>query len=624
MNEGTEYNPTEEEYDRNEILDEKYNALNMIKESTAETRNEEKIYEASDIGYGPEDPRSYFVDICNQLGSFWQDIAAELDNTININEIYESYDQNYQRTRAVLKRWYQNNSENATFDRLIEALINIDRGDMSDHLDFDRQIMRSIQGKGLEIRTRKRNKLLNRLQDETFSVVDGVGFISERPSRISTQSEKELKSIMNSIQKNDSDTVLDATRRLRKLLYADPYVQDILDLDIIERLIDLLNDDGQQAQLEATSIIAIISSGSSIQTATVLQAGSAPFLIELLSSSNTDIQEQSVWALGNMASESTQCRDYLIELEIMEPLLNLQTFRLIKNNPSLPLLRNAIWALSNLCLSFHRMPDMDEAFTSLPILVKLLSHEDNEVLIDTCTALSNLADGIEIYMPVHYQIGAVVNAGACEPLIKLLRHEDEIVQSTALKVVNNISIGTESQIQTLIDAQVLPSLLHVLDSSDDVIKMQTCRILSNFAAGNNSQAQAVLDANISPKLLMIRDTVDAKTQNEIVLVYANLIEASTKQIKNFVDHKVLKLLCDVLTISNTEVVRASVQALSKMVTTGSKSVEIDKISDEFLSYLEEIGGITKIKALINHKDEKICAASQNILDIQFASSKDNK
>ncbi|KAH8755410.1 armadillo-type protein [Diaporthe sp. PMI_573] len=332
--------------------------------------------------------------------------------------------------------------------------------------------------------------------------------------------------------------------------------------------------------------------GSAAQTRVVVQAGAVPILVELFASPDPDVHNLAVWALGNIAGHSPQYRDYVLSCGALKPLL-----ALIGDSRELSMLRDATWALSNFSCQTPQ-PDWNTIAPALPVLSKLVSFVDNEVLINACWAISYLSNGS------NDNIQAVIDAGIPGRLVELLMHSSTSVQALALRSVGNIVTGDDVQTQVIINCGALPYLLSLLSSHKNSIRKEACWTISNITAGNLTQVQAVVDANIIPPLIHLLSDSDIKTRKEACYAIFNTISRSCLQKPEHIYYLVaqgcIKHLCDLLDCPDNKIIRLALQGLEDILRVGKLEKKLadgtPNIINQYALLIDQCGGITKIES----------------------------
>ena len=119
---------------------------------------------------------------------------------------------------------------------------------------------------------------------------------------------------------------------------------------------------------------------------------------------------KAIWALGNIAGDSSEFRDMILNCGGIKPLIKILQTTENKNS-----IKHGTWALSNLCRG-KPLPDFEQVKEAIPILASVVIKEDDpEVLTNATWALSHLSDGNDS------RIQSVIDTGCVPRLVALLK-----------------------------------------------------------------------------------------------------------------------------------------------------------------------------------------------------------
>ncbi|KAL1022177.1 hypothetical protein UPYG_G00023140 [Umbra pygmaea] len=416
-----------------------------------------------------------------------------------------------------------------------------------------------------------------------------------------------LEAILQNAVSDNGLIQLNAVQAARKLLSSDrnPPIDDLIKSGILPILVKCLErDDNPSLQFEAAWALTNIASGTSQQTQAVVKSNAVPLFLRLLHSPHQNVCEQAVWALGNIIGDGPQCRDYVISLGVVKPLLSFI-------NPSIPItfLRNVTWVIVNLCRNKDPPPPMETVQEILPALCVLIYHTDINILVDTVWALSYLTDG------GNEQIQMVIDSGVVPFLVPLLSHQEVKVQTAALRAVGNIVTGTDEQTQVVLNCDVLSHFPNLLTHPKEKINKEAVWFLSNITAGNQQQVQAVIDAGLLPMIIHQLAKGDFGTQKEAAWAISNLtISGRKEQVEYLVQQNVVPPFCSLLSVKDSQVVQVVLSGPENPHHGWSEASTIAEI----LEVWRYGSGLEKIENLQQHENEDIYKLAFEIIDQYFS------
>jgi importin subunit alpha-6/7 len=275
----------------------------------------------------------------------------------------------------------------------------------------------------------------------------------------------------------------------------DEVIDGLVDCGVVEALIGVLrNTRDPELQLKVTWCLTNLACGQYSHTKRVVEA--TPYLVDLIRGSNTILQEQAAWTLGNIAGEAEEFRDRLMQAGVLLPMVGI-----LKSTDS-KVARTAAWALSNLVKGGVDEKSYVEDFFKADIVPisfsRLESMSDPHIVIEVLWMLAYMVSCGEIFAQ------KLVSAGLFKYVEKCV-HPDapEPIHAPTLRLVGQLASKSEEATDVLLKRVpgVLAFVRRQALCSHRGMRKEALWIFGNVTSGPIEHAKLVLDENVLPMFI---------------------------------------------------------------------------------------------------------------------------
>eukprot|EP01017_Pseudomicrothorax_dubius_P003632 TRINITY_DN1055_c0_g1_i3.p1 TRINITY_DN1055_c0_g1~~TRINITY_DN1055_c0_g1_i3.p1 ORF type:complete len:372 (+),score=76.85 TRINITY_DN1055_c0_g1_i3:32-1147(+) len=258
---------------------------------------------------------------------------------------------------------------------------------------------------------------------------------------------------------------------------------------LIIQLLDDRHSEQVELQHEAVWIVTNMASGpfSKQLHNLLIQEKVIERLIHLMDKTPSILAKRTIlWGLSNMAGESFDYRDIMIQLCVVEVLMNI----IATCSLDIDFCVTLMWFISNLSRG-KPFPPEAEILKCFSVVRQGLMLEYVDILRDGMWALSYMSEQSEKIK------GLVASGGLIPRITKLILHENQSISLAALRCVGNMTNSIDAYTDELLQNNILDAIHIKLQSTRIIIRRESCWCVSNILAGTHQQISKL------PKKMMI-------------------------------------------------------------------------------------------------------------------------
>ena len=344
-------------------------------------------------------------------------------------------------------------------------------------------------------------------------------------------------------------------------------------------------------------------------------------------SPNKDVSEQAVWALGNIAGDSSEHRDMVLSSDVLTNLRHLRDHCIcalnssVKNTfgndltreqiklllqdsnclPLIDLLRRISWTSRNL---YRGTPQPDSKYIkdTIEMSNEMLKIPDTDTIQEAAWGFGFLTDGDE-EKEFSEKIRLIKECGALKRLVECLDHFEYRVRHPALRTLGNIVARSDEGTQDVLDMGICDKLLPLLDLKQYILKLhgpgtgtllkETCWVISNITAGTAEQIDCIIKSNVFPILINLVKKSPYEIRKEATwAINGATCGGSNRQVQYLAHKGVIPALISTLGRTESEILSIAMETLNNILKRGEEIKNArGNDENEFLIDFEMQGGL---------------------------------
>lgn len=292
-----------------------------------------------------------------------------------------------------------------------------------------------------------------------------------------------------------------------------------LELGYIPLFIHLLAEGDRVIQREAAWVLCNIALGDTHIVAQMITFGIVEAALKLIDSPSSEVTQNVLWCLGNMAGDSLEIKRSLISKGLLESIL---CFLVRDCALNIELFKVVAWTLLNLTTGKYLL-SLSQAERTLRTVTSFFPLHDKKLTLYALKILTNISQGDQL------TIDLFISSNKVPEILSYIDPSAPSFTLAALKTTGNLITGKTRTTQYILDHNIIERTQQILSLPDARVRKEAHWILSNIAAGSMKQRCTLLAHDVLHVALCGLHDTDTSSRLESSWLYANLVRLSSPE-----------------------------------------------------------------------------------------------